>query len=362
MGKPPRPVIDHLGNRYANIGDAARSLGIDRVSISAHLNGRAGYGHAGGFTFRVDDGSGILPSPPVFKHGTWTLSDMQQWAAKLGGKCLSDRYVSLFEKLNWECAAGHHWAAHWANVHWRKSWCPNCAGQAPHDLEWARALAARRGFELLSTEFRTVHAKMSWRCGKGHEWRATAAKINGGNRGCPECAGTKLKTVEAAKELAIKRGGTLLSTIYTGNKARLLWRCAKGHEFGANYNNVHSGWWCPICGHKESKNERALFSWLSAYVSDLEPRRRRILKGRPRFELDIFSSSLKKAIEFDGPTHFEPIYGKTNLKRQRANDAVKDSLCRQQGIELLRVRWDAYDADPEVQRQRALAFLRAPAL
>jgi hypothetical protein len=53
-------------------------------------------------------------------------------------------------------------------------------------------------------------------------------------------------------------GGECLSTTYLGGKAKLLWRCAKGHEFKANADNTRFGKWCPICSARRAGDIMAL--------------------------------------------------------------------------------------------------------
>ena len=55
-------------------------------------------------------------------------------------------------------------------------------------------------------------------------------------------------------------------------------------------------------------------------------------------ELDIFLPELSAAIEVDGPTHFEPIFGEDKLKRTQERDRAKEELCEQKGIHLFRIK------------------------
>jgi len=58
---------------------------------------------------------------------------------------------------------------------------------------------------------------------------------------------------------------------------------------------------------------------------------RELLHG---LELDYFFPSLKLAIELNGITHYEPIYGIDRLTRSQDSDKRKMLLCYDKGIEL----------------------------
>jgi hypothetical protein len=53
------------------------------------------------------------------------IQDMQEVAAKRGGKCLSSTYLNNRSRLIWRCSKGHEWEAI-ANSVRRGSWCPIC--------------------------------------------------------------------------------------------------------------------------------------------------------------------------------------------------------------------------------------------
>lgn len=57
-------------------------------------------------------------------------------------------------------------------------------------------------------------------------------------------------------DLAVSRGGELLSTKYIGCRSKLRWRCSLGHEWEALPLNVKNGTWCPTCGWKGSGEKR----------------------------------------------------------------------------------------------------------
>jgi hypothetical protein len=170
---------------------------------------------------------------------------------------LSKRYVNTATKLRWRCAKGHEWSASPSNIR-RGHWCMICGNRRQgrlkaHTIQMMQKIAAQRGGECLSTEYRNNTTKLQWRCKEGHEWEAVPGSIVGTRhrkgRWCAACVG-KLPKTEAfrqLRELAAKRGGMLLSKQYQNAKSHLRWKCARGHEWKAASDGVKHGQWCPVC-------------------------------------------------------------------------------------------------------------------
>ena len=86
-------------------------------------------------------------------------------------------------------------------------------------------------------------------------------------------------------------------------------------------------------------------------------------KSRPRFlnnpvtfgtnnlELDCYNEELKLAVEYDGAQHFKfiPHFHKTNeaFMNQRYRDYMKDQMCKENGIVLIRVPYTVKIPDIE---------------
>ena len=54
------------------------------------------------------------------------IEEMKSIAESRGGKCISNEYVSMHEKLTWQCAEGHIWQAIPLSIIHAGSWCPKC--------------------------------------------------------------------------------------------------------------------------------------------------------------------------------------------------------------------------------------------
>ncbi len=63
---------------------------------------------------------------------------------------------------------------------------------AKHTLDEIIRLALERGGKCLSEELKSVHKKLIWECAKGHQWEATPNHIRMGTW-CPKCV-RKMKT------------------------------------------------------------------------------------------------------------------------------------------------------------------------
>jgi hypothetical protein len=57
-----------------------------------------------------------------------------------------------------------------------------------------------------------------------------------------------------------------------------------------------------------------------------------------KVHLDIWLPKLNTAVEIDGPTHFEPIWGEEHLKKTQKTDNIKDGLLLNAGCCIVRLR------------------------
>ena len=190
------------------------------------------------------------------------LTEMRQLAAKLGGACLSDRFIDTKSKLRWRCAKGHEWEAIPQNVI-RNHWCMICGNerqgrQKAHTIEMMSKVAAAKGGECLSETYKNNLTPLRWRCKHGHEWNAVASSVlsYGKHKGswCPICAGrlSKPDQLKLLTELAASRGGRLLSKSYVDARTPLQWCCAEGHIWNAAPDCVKHETWCRICAIKRN--------------------------------------------------------------------------------------------------------------
>lgn len=101
--------------------------------------------------------------------------------------------------------------------------------------------------------------KISWRCKKGHEWRAVVNSRTGGT-GCPVCANrvvvpgvNDLATThpELVRQWDTEKNEFLTPALVTaGNEKKVWWRCGKGHSWAASIASRAKGRNCPVCAGK----------------------------------------------------------------------------------------------------------------
>ncbi len=132
-------------------------------------------------------------------HGGLTLKDMQSLAEQRGGKCLSDKYISVGQNLKWQCSRGHIFQATPEVIASKllKNWCPICKGKV----------------------FRS-----------------------------------RLKTIDKIQKLAKAKGGMCISEHFIGGGGDFKLQCKEGHIFDANYSQLKKKYWCPYCKVKQFIN------------------------------------------------------------------------------------------------------------
>lgn len=138
------------------------------------------------------------------------------------------------------------------------SWCPRCHGNNEYSIEDIQKIAKKLGGKCLSNEYLGMNKKLDWECTEGHRWSATPSGAVHRGTWCPKCGRRKASkskqkhSIESLDKEAQKRGGRCLSTEYVNTDSRLLWKCSCGHEWEGLVSNFLRGKWCPVCGRKKA--------------------------------------------------------------------------------------------------------------
>ena len=286
--------------------------------------------------------------PGCSKNKKKTIEDMQEMAVKKGGKCLSIKYLNAHIKLDWQCGVFHTWAAS-PNSIFRGAWCPFCAIESrKKTIEDMQEMAAKRGGKCLSSEYIDSQSKLDWQCEKGHEWGTTPACIQTGSW-CPYC-GWKSLSIESMQEIASKHRGKCLSNEYINNGIGLEWECEKGHTWKAAPASVQAGSWCPDCKRGRSERRcREIFEKLfdSLFPSIYPDFLVNFYTGH-KLQLDGYNRNLSLAFEYQGIQHYEYVeyWHKTReeFKKLQERDDIKRLLCKRNGVTLIEIPYTvAYD-------------------
>ncbi|MFJ7831850.1 zinc-ribbon domain-containing protein [Peribacillus sp. NPDC097284] len=123
----------------------------------------------------------------------YTIQSLIDFARSKEGYCLSDTYYNIHHKYLWKCKEGHKWEAPYSRIK-SGGWCPVCNVKNRADkkrkytIEDMRLLAKNLGGSCLSEEFVSVTKKLLWKCARGHEWDAIPSPMIHRGVWCPSCA------------------------------------------------------------------------------------------------------------------------------------------------------------------------------
>lgn len=121
-------------------------------------------------------------------------------------------------------------------------------------LKEIEKLVESKNGKLLSKEYSDIETKLAIICNKHQiQWETKYHKLKN-NNWCPDCGGTKRRTIEEMQKIAKDRKGECLSLVYINNRTPLLWKCDNGHQWPAKPDNIKQGTWCPECWAERKKN------------------------------------------------------------------------------------------------------------
>jgi hypothetical protein len=225
----------------------------------------------------------------------------------------------------------------------------------PNRIEVMRALAISRGGLLISDKWISSSFKYEWKCSCGHIWNAAWSSVSTGGSWCPSCSGNLPRSLDVLLQIAEKRNGKLLSTVYTGVEGTYHFECSLGHKFSNRFTHIEKGQWCPTC-NKGSKSEeicRTTFEQIFGYeFPKVRPKWLKNSRGN-QMEIDGFCKELNIGFEYQGIQHFGKQFHGTSLEKRIADDQLKAKLCRENGIHLFIIdyRMDYVDFPEEISNQ-----------
>ena len=267
----------------------------------------------------------------------YTIEFLNELAKKKKGKCLSNSYKTITDKIDWICEEGHEFSTTPRSVI-NDHWCPHCTKNAKLSIEIMQRHAEDNGGKCLSKVYKNSHTKLEWECKKGHRWFSLPINIRNNKTWCPRCSGQH-KTIQDMQDLAKRRKGKCLSKRYVNAKFKLKWECLEGHKFLMDPDHVIQGQWCSKC-HFFYNEELCRTTLEQLFNTKFIKQRPNWLKNKQgnQLELDGFSKKEKLAFEYHGEQHFNQTYyssTKERLSRSKDNDLQKIELCKNKSIDLL---------------------------
>jgi hypothetical protein len=167
------------------------------------------------------------------------------------------------------------------------------------------------------------------------------ATVQSKGAGCKTCRYKKIREhhvfrFEDVVKVVELRGGKILSTEYKNSEAPMDFECSLGHTFTNSFGHVKRGQWCPTCNKGSKSEEIARTTFEQLFNFSFPKSRPKWLKNSRGYQMEIdgFCKELMIGFEYQGIQHFsKQIYG-GNLEQRVADDMLKASLCKENGVHL----------------------------
>jgi len=264
---------------------------------------------------------------------------VKEYIESRGGKMISSS-AKYKENFHWICNNNHNNFSCMQMLK-RKSWCKDCVKEKTKNdvIDRLNALS----YKLVSYSSQ----KCIYICNFGHEHSSTASHIVNGNQ-CGICfknnkrkAYNKLAKKEVEDRLK-KYGFIFLDEEYKSLNTKHKLQCKNDHIFKKELVHlIHGVVGCPECNNYFA-SERNFRKLIENIIKKPFPKKRPNWLINPKtgykLELDCYNEELKIAFEYDGHFHFEIRKGlNNNLEKTKELDFIKNKLCEQNGIKLIRI-------------------------
>ena len=277
-----------------------------------------------------------------------------------GYKLLSTEYINAQSKLKVKCPKNHEYEVKFNNFKMGNK-CKICSDiigheKLKHSFKFVENYIKSKKYELLSEIYINVMSKLKVKCPKNHEYPVTFNSFKNSKTRCPICSykegGERRKySFEYVKNYIKNKEYKLLSEDYINNRVKLKVKCPKNHEYEVSFSSFkNSQSRCPYCNDYKNENKcRDIFERLTR-VKFLKMRHKWIRNPKTNFslELDGYCEELNLAFEYDGDQHhkYNKFFHKyTSLEEIQFKDQFKDQLCIENGIKLLRIKYDIEDKE-----------------
>lgn len=246
--------------------------------------------------------------------------------------------------------------------------CPNCRGEVDPKTFYINKLNEKIKGEylLLEGEFEGIHSKILLKHIKcGHQYLVKFNNIINNNRGCPKCAGNIKKTKEDFQNLLDDKSNpgeykvigdyknkdhpTEVIHNICNRTTKLTYGNVRGNRFGCKHCSMSSG---------ERKVNNILTDLGIDFVYQYQHDDCFDIVNLP---MDFYFKFNNKEyiIEYDGRQHWLPIFGNNdkereeNLIKTKEHDEIKNKFCKDNGIEMIRIR----DLDKDIIKNKIIKIL-----
>jgi len=270
-----------------------------------------------------------------------------------GYKLISKEYKNNGTKLEYVCEkhSEHIQSITYGSMQQGRG-CKYCgleknANRRRHDYDTVKAEFEKKGYELLSKEYKDGKQKLKYRCPKHPEYISSMhfENLKFNNRGCPYCgrelaAEKRRHKYDYVKSVFEKNGFELLSKEYKNSRIELECRCKEHPEYilFKTFANVlkRDSCFCPYCN--ANKGEKDIMDFLSKHnIKHIKEYRFEDFK---KYSFDFYLPELNVCIEYDGRQHFEPVEqfgGVVEFENIQRRDNIKNRYCSTRGVRLIRI-------------------------
>jgi hypothetical protein len=229
-----------------------------------------------------------------------------------------------------------------------RSKCPKCCRR---NLKTSEEFA-EAAKEVHGSKYCYSRAIYTWMLAKveiicpthGSFWQLPCMHLYG--NGCQRCYGRKKHLEDLLNQFEVTHDGqySYEKVTTTAGRALVEVTCPKHGGFVVRVRNHLSGNGCPKCAGVYSKPHRKVVRALENLgfkeKEDFLVNRRGMLQGNRKLQLDIYFPSKNLAIEVDGTFwHGREVdsYKRVDPEEVKQREDLKDKLCKEQGIKLIRV-------------------------
>lgn len=142
-------------------------------------------------------------------------------------KVLTSKFLKFRSKIDCECLnCCFKWLANPSDILYKKSGCPNCAGNLPVNFEKIKQILSNKNIKVLNNDCKKSSDRLEYLC-EICEWK-WMAKINNlihRKSGCPKCAGNIPESFDEIKKSLYNRNIKVLSETYINNKSKINCEC-----------------------------------------------------------------------------------------------------------------------------------------